>query len=188
MTELYQMADIPHNVLSAEEYLLPQSEHAIAKAIDAVLETEAPVLESVLIRRVLQSFGFSRGGNRLQSKTVTVLKRMHPTTTTERGKVVYWAAKQNPETYKGFRASGEANHKRDAKDVPCGELVNALVATLHNQIGLPRQDLIRETAKLLGYSRLGNLVVSAVSEAIAEAEDKGIIFESESGYITLKTQ
>ena len=55
------------------------------------------------------------------------------------------------------------------------EVVNAVRYVLHNQIGLPKDVLIREAAKLLGYTRSGSVVVPVVNTAIALLEEAAMI-------------
>lgn len=86
-----------------------------------------------------------------------------------------------PDTYDGFRVSNAG--VRDAKDVPVQEAANAVCQVLSEQIGLPHADLIRETAKLLGYTRSGNVVASMVQGGIQLALDTGRISEGQGSYL-----
>lgn len=53
-------------------------------------------------------------------------------------------------------------------------------------MALPRENLIRETAKMLGYARSGTNVVSILSDGIEHALQQGRICEDQTGYLTLK--
>jgi hypothetical protein len=59
--------------------------------------------------------------------------------------------------------------KRDADDLPSHEIANGIKAILQNQISLTKDDLIRETAKLFGYARLGTNVDIAMQLGIGVA-------------------
>lgn len=183
----YQVAALPTCNIPPEEYLYPQKTKQIQNAVLKVLNSEAPISEGLLVRHVLQSFGIARAGSRIQTRTDEILTRMQLQFTVQDGQKFYWADTQNPNTYADFRATGEGDNKRDAKDLPVQEAANAALAVLKEQIGLPKEDLIRETAKLLGYSRSGNIVVSILSEGIQYAIAHGKIYENQMGYLTPKT-
>ena len=72
----------------------------------------------------------------------------------------------NPDNYYGFRASGENENKRDAKDVPVYEALNAMSYILFNDISVEEEDLIREAAKLMGYARVGTGVSTLFKTAL----------------------
>ena len=176
----YHIAQLPARYLSSEEYLLPEHSPMLKRLFAQVLEVEAPISEGMLTRRVLQSLGIARAGSRIQAYTAMLLRDMQVRSTIQDGQCFYWESAQTPEAYQGFRVSDGI---RDAKDVPVQEAANAVCQVLTEQIGLPRADLIRETAKLLGYTRSGNVVVSMAQGGIQLALDTGRISESQDGYL-----
>jgi hypothetical protein len=181
--ENYQAASLPAVSFTPEEYLLPRNAGAIKKAIQAVLKTEAPISESLLTRRVVQSFGISRAGSRIQQRTAEILQSIPLTCTRQADQNFYWTASQNPDTYPGFRTS--VSGVRDAGDIPVQELANAVCGILKKQIAMPKDELVRETANLLGYSRLGTNVISAINTGIEYAVKKGRITEQTNDYFVL---
>ena len=52
-------------------------------------------------------------------------------------------------------------------------------------IGLSKNDLIRETGKLFGFARVSSSVNEMSIMGIEYAKNKGLITENESGYITI---
>lgn len=180
---LYQAAALPAQPMTPDEYLLPQKSGAIRKAVQAVLEQEAPVSESLLTRRIMQSCGISRAGSRIQQRTAEILSSMHLTCTKQGDKNYYWLSSQNPDEYQGFR--GSASGLRDVGDIPVQEIANAVSFMIEQQIGMPHEELLRETANLLGYSRLGNVVISSVTAGIEFAVQKGKIKKQKDDYYVL---
>ena len=65
------------------------------------------------------------------------------------GQKIYWWEGQNPSEYNMIRTSGEGGNKRDSKDVPVEEVVNAIRYVLIEQISLSEEDLIREQLLLI---------------------------------------
>ena len=184
-TPTYRAADLPPTPMSSDVFVSPQSTRAIQSLIRQILEAEAPICESLLTRRLMQCAGITRAGARLQARVVAMLAAMRITKTDSNTQAVYWHESQDPQTYNGFRATGTDMHKRDAKDIPSVEIANAIAAVLEQQIGLPRADLVRETAAVLGYARAGAQVAAAISDGLAHAEAQGRVVVDENDYVTL---
>ena len=88
-------------------------------------------------------------------------------------KVIFWKEGQNPNDYVGFRVGTTEGEKRESEDLPTEEIANAVKYILQNQISLSKEELVRETAKLFGYSRIGSNVQAAMVSGIAKAVEKG---------------
>lgn len=187
-TPVYHAARLAVYPLDADAFLEPQNQKRILRALADILAREAPIRESLLIRRVTQSFGIARAGSRIQRYLTQLLSTAKLQTTAQNGERFYWTPRQNPDHYDIYRAAGEGDDKRDARDLPHQEIANAAAAVLQNQIGLPEEDLVRETARLLGYTRLGTSVRPAMEAGIAYGEQKGILCQSRPGYYVLKNR
>lgn len=172
--------------LDTSNFLDPCNQKYILQVLDEILTQEAPIRETLLIRRIAQSFGFSRAGSRIQAYLARVISRARLSFTLQRGERFYWTREQDPDHYTEYRVAGTGMDKRDAADLPLQEIANAAAAILRSQIGLPREDLMRETAHLLGYTRLGTLVYNAMDAGIVYGEQKEIFCESRPGYYVLK--
>lgn len=131
--------------------------------------------ETLLVRRVVLSFGISKTGNRIQSRMAQILCNMELICTKEDGQLVFWKAGQNPGDYTGFRASGAEAARREAREVPVREASNAICRVLDDQVSLLEEDLIREAARSMGYNRLGSVVTQLFQSAIVCAKRQGQI-------------
>ena len=181
----YQMAQLPARTLSADEFLQPRHRRLILNALEQVVTQEGPISESLLIRRVVQSFGITRSGSRLQSYIQSLLTQMKLETTAQQGQSFYWPRTKSPKDYTAFRTSGEADYKRDAKELPVQEIANAAVAVLRQQVGLPADDLIRESARLLGYARMGSALRQVIADGISYGVRHGMLEQSQPEYFIL---
>ena len=182
---VYHAARLPLYAMDADAFLDPSNRKRVLEAIATTLAQEAPIRETLLIRRVAQSFGITRAGSRIQRYLVQLLSTATLPTTLQQGERFYWPPQQDPDQYREYRVAGEEDDKRDARDLPEQEVANAAAAVLHSQVGLPEEDLIRETARLLGYTRLGTSVRPAMEAGIAYGERKGRLCQSRPGYYTL---
>ena len=110
-----------------------------------------------------------------------ILADLAPKTSHQDGVTFYWREDQDPDSYAAFRVSGDGEQKRDVRDVPVQEVANAVYTVLLEQISMVREDLIRETAKKLGYTRLGGNVTAAMEAGLQWAEDAGCISFNSTG-------
>ena len=174
--------------MSADAFIDPyQGRHKeVARRILEVLEQEAPISESLLTRRVVQSFSIARSGSRIQQYMAGIYRTLKLKTTIQGEEKFYWKASQDPRTYADFRANGEGDCKRDAKEIPVQEAANAVCRALEEQFSLPQEDLVRAAANLMGINRIGTAVSALFLGAITWAERTGRIQKSDNGNWVLK--
>ena len=181
----YTPAKLRESVVSAEDILLPKYAAGIRKKLDTVVAKEAPISKALLTRRVIQSYGISRAGSRIQAYLDKMIDSMNLKTTQQEDQIFYWSPEQDPETYFAYRPSPTEEDRRDAKEIPVQEAAGAVCQVLEDQISLNQEDLIREAAKLMGYTRLGTAVTNLFSNAIRYAVWKSKITQGPNGNWTL---
>ena len=163
---------------TAEDIMKPSYTADIQSRVTQVLEQEAPILASVLAKRVLQSYGITRSTAKLQAR---ISEAYTDVTFTKQGEdTVLWNKKQDPESYFLFRKSD-----RSITEVPAVELTNALCCVLHRQIGLLEQDLVREAANLMGYPRMGSNIAAAFAEEVKRLQEAEFVEQSSNNNLTL---
>ncbi len=179
LTTPYKRAQPDACCISSDDFQLESKLPALREVILSVIETEAPIYEQLLNRRVTQTCGISRAGARIQGYLVSVYSSMGLKSTTDSGGRLYWRQDQSPEEYREIRAGGD--ERREIEQIPDCELEGAVRAILALEVGLPRDDLIREAAKLLGFSRLGSNVTGRVDDAISRLAGRGKIVIDDNG-------
>ena len=102
------------------------------------------------------------------------------------GQKIYWTAKQNPDDYSDCRAGKTDADKRDSKDIPIIEAANAVYKIVSDQIALSPDDLAKEAAKQLGFSRLGTNLTTLMDAAVEYNKAAGYLTTAENGNITVK--
>lgn len=168
-------------VISANPDLLVESVYdvRIKENIFSILSIEAPISKDLLNRKVLSSLGISRVGPRLY----TYLDRLYTSLYLQKtGNKVefYWDKDQIPEEYNEYRPSSG----RDAVDISPEEVSNGMHAVLKNRVSLGIEDLLRETARLFNYARLGTNVQISMLAGLKKAQERGIIIvEGEKCYL-----
>lgn len=183
--QAYIVTKLAPRVLTAEEYVLPGNKNDLKKRFLTVLQQEVPIVESLLTKRVLQSCGLSRAGARIQAWNREILESLDLPRTQEGEAQVFWAQGQDPDAYGAFRTSGSDENHREAREIPLREIANGACRVLSEQIALPREDLIRETGKRLGFPRATANVAEAMAAGVAFAISQGRIREDTNGSLTL---
>lgn len=179
--ETYKICNLPLTVISfSDEFFESRWENKIQNQIRQVIQTEAPICQNLLSKRILTAWGITRLGVRLNDYLNSLYAQMSLKFTRQNGTFVYWRDDQMPEIYKTFRIPGDDENKRNAEDLPKEEIAAAIVEILKNQISLPAEDLIKETARLFGYARLGGNVEQAMRMGIEFALTANMIAQSNS--------
>lgn len=134
--------------------------------IDKIISKEAPITLNFITRRIFQSFGISRTTTKMNDYIYTLIQKLGYKYTKYEDEIVYWNNNQDCNNYYLYRQLLSTNDKREIKDIPIIEIANATCYILFNDICDDTETLIRGVANILGYTRLGNNVISRINNAI----------------------
>jgi hypothetical protein len=124
---------------------------------------------------VLAAWGISRLGSRINNHFDLIFSQLGLMPAKSGKNSFLWRKDQQPEKYSNYRVAKNEAEKRDADDLPPEEVAIAVNEILSNQISLAQVDLIRETAKVFGYARIGSNVEMAMLSGIEKAVETGHI-------------
>ncbi|MCR5794517.1 MAG: DUF3320 domain-containing protein [Solobacterium sp.] len=182
ISKVYTVTDLPFTSVSSDAFVSGDHEKDIRKRIQQVIEEEAPITEWLLIKRVINSFNIWKAGTNIRTYMKKILDSMPLHTTQDPEQVIYWKRNQD-KTYSVFRLFGRDELAcRDALQLPCAECANAVVYTANRQPGLTMDELVRQTALLMGYTRIGSNVGKKMNEAVRFALKKKWIKGGAGGY------
>lgn len=165
LAKKYQITELDVNYTYAED-IFDLWKNEIPSKMILVVNTEYPICENMLYKRICQSYGVSRVGSKLQKNLASLVPRCGFKMSKQNNGIVFWPGTCDPLKYYGVRSTGEEENKRDAKDVPIIEALNAICYILSIDISVEEKDLIREAAKVMGYARLGTAVAALFEEAL----------------------
>ncbi len=134
----------------------------VRQQVAAVLATEAPIKFELLARRVAAAWSIGRTTQRVRER----VRRALPADAVEREGLL-WAAGQEPGEWRRFRGSLAGAAARDADLLPAIEIEAAMAWVLQQHGSLGEDDLLRETARLFGFARLGTAVRAAMTTGLA---------------------
>ena len=173
--EIYRPAELPLTPVSSSDFITGMYDQEIAKRIRSVIRAEAPVSERLLIKRVINSFGILKAGTNVRSVMEHVIAGADLKRTDGKYCTAYWKKTQDPETYRIFRVAASEEEKRDVLDVCEEEIACAAASVIRGHQEVIYGDLARETASLLGYTRMGNNVVDQMKAGIDLAVKRGFL-------------
>ncbi len=169
----YQTAVLlPVGCPSPDVFLYAENKRKILSHIKQVIEKEAPISHSLLRKRVFAAWGLSRG-SRIDAHFDTLLGGIPCYRNINHDQVFLWNTEEQWRSYNIYRTDSN----RDAPDLPPEEVAVALRELLKQQISIPTKDLMKLTAHVLGFSKLGANIESAMLHGMEEAVRKGFIKE-----------
>lgn len=169
----YRSAVLDVSAMTAEQFL-SSSREEMQRRFKTVIETEGPIVDDLLQKRVLRSYGLSKRGRRIQPVLDEVMASLQAVTTTQTScdKHVHqvfwpeaWRDKQPLLDWREVRVPSE----RDITEYPIVELAN-----LMDDIGLktPKKKLFLATLGRLGFKKQGTHIRSSFALAYKWAKER----------------
>lgn len=165
----------PDTLGTPEQFYLPETKRKIMQVIRQAVETEAPVNRRAVLGHVLSAFGISRSGSRVEAVFDQAVQDCGIPSTGTGDDCYFWRDDQDPEDYHTCRIPKEDGVKRPMEVICPQELCAGMLLILEDQISMLRSDLLRETAKLFGYTRTGGVIEHAVNNAMDYALSRQVM-------------
>ncbi len=164
-----------------ENFYSPIAVTEIRNCMNEIIQKESPISKRLLYKKVLAAWGITRSGSRVENILDHILNTFSFQMTHSSSMPFYWNHDQIPERYTIFRGADGNDDKRSMDDICPEEVSNAIQSVVEMQISLSRTDLIRETAKAFGFTRLGSIIEASVDRGIDKAVSRGYVTLSENG-------
>jgi hypothetical protein len=169
----YKAASVPTGRRTPDDLHEPKFEGELGKLVDQILEVEAPMHIDLLSRRVGAYFGIGRLSPKLTER-VREIAASRAVVGDPGDADAVWRRDQDPGVLPTVRAADQSvETRRDAHEIPLGEVAAAAAVVLARNVGLAVDDLSRETAKLLGFGRLGDKVSQRMRAGIELLATRG---------------
>lgn len=176
----------PRECGNSEAFKNEAEKENIKRIILEATEAEAPLSRRLLYKYVLSSYGISRTTAKYEQLFAEALSESNVIITTANENEFIWRADQKPECYDICRRSPDGEEKRALEDIAPEEISAAIMLLLKNQISMSREDIIKETAKIFGYTRAGSAAEAAIALGIAKTVRSGKAMFDEDRRIKLK--
>ena len=155
----------------------------ITHCINDVLKAEAPMSRKLLVKRVFACWEIPRATANVKAVFDEALFCAEAETVTHGENEYVWLKGQDRESYDICRLPSEGGERRDIDDIAPEETAVAVRKIMARQIAMTRDDLLRETAHLFGYTRMSAALETAVALGIKAAKGHGWIAFDEEGRI-----
>jgi len=165
--EAYRIAPVPEGRFGPEDVHDDRHRDELKRVLLGIVQIEAPLSLTVLARRAAPCFGIQRTSSRFEERLRAVLGRA-----VKIKNDIIWRVDQDPDTYAGVRLA-PAEARREAQEVPLEEVANAAARVLRANIALSQDELVKLTAKLLGFPRASECVAEHLSAAVALLVKRG---------------
>ena len=136
--------------VNADAFFDKQYDEQLSRMILHVVETEGPVLDTVVARRIARAHGWARTGGRIQERVSTIAAKLCRSTEEEVG-VFFWPPGRDPEEEIQFRRAAES-YTRSVDEVCVSELTALARGLL--AAGNEGEAVVIAMARELGLTRL----------------------------------
>lgn len=169
----YTAAAIPAGRRTPDDLFAPRYLGEVQKIVEQVLAAEAPMHLDLLARRVGGYFGIGRLSQRVSDQIVLALEG--------RGRFgdedkIVWRLDQDPTSVPPVRVAGpQVTARRAIEEVPLAELASAARIVVERAGGITTPELVRDSARLLGFARVTDQVSERVTLGVRLAIARELI-------------
>lgn len=171
---VYRVLAAPGRRLAALDL---HAQAAMAPAVDALADlvaAEGPLVEELALRRLARWFNVQRLTERARGRLGEFLAAARASGRIALVRGALWPSQAHADAFTAVRIPGDdEDSRRDPELIPDDELVNAAVLTVKRQVALPRDELERCLARLLGVQRLTGRAAEAFARAVDLALERG---------------
>ena len=163
---------VPEETLPSESFNTPAGRALLRQQIHDLIETEGPVFETILRKRIVKAWGFARLTDAIQTAIREALPDELETSNKGIGRV-FWPKGVHPEDYRDFRVSDDKANRRAVDEIPTEELANAMRQVFDDLGACDQENLYRETIRLLGFAVLTARIRPALDLAYQHLNAQG---------------
>jgi hypothetical protein len=162
----YQVYEITQTRPKSDLYAI--SDRVLAKDVVAIIQTEGPVHADLLYYRMAKLYGIDRAGSDVRRAVDRALREATRAGDVERRKFFYWPAGMN-------RAEPRTAGPRTVDQIAPEELQDTVLTVLRAAGPMTGEELVRTTARALGFQRTGASLNAGISAAIDALRGMGYI-------------
>lgn len=161
----YKVTVLEERALFSSELLSGAHNDDIVKRMKEIIAVEGPIRESLLYKRVLNSYSLYKNGSLLNDLLLSLTASFDNTTMDENGERVYHTGKD--ESY--FRPTPDSS-VRYSYQIPYVEGANAILYILENgnKSSYTKSELLRLFISQMGYQKNGDKIEELFSYALQD--------------------
>ena len=154
-------------------YMFESDTKTVADVLKRVVQQEGPIYRVEAARRVAANWQIARVGYRVQARIESIAQSNCPSVVM-RGDFFWPKNMKEPPV----RVPAPGDEARSIEIIALEEIEQAAVVVIKRNFGMTRDDLVRETARLLGHARTGDTVRSRIESGINRLIRRGIVHQN----------
>lgn len=181
--------------MTPETFCDPLYTKALGELVTRIVQAESPVSFDVVSAEMLEMLGITKNSAKLKARCDYLVKYSKVPFTMQNldgdgedeGTKILWADQASSYGICPFyRVPVIGGKPRKASDIAVQEAARAAIDIAEEQMGLPRQSLITETAKALGFTRTASTTdcYKLCEKAVDFAFDQDALSIDDNGFIT----
>lgn len=156
-----------------DDFLDVEKTEALRRFVADVVEVEAPIHFKELLNRVCAYWDIPRQYASIKKRLETVLKNPLFLEEVEARGDFYWLKSMDPATYKTIRNFRSDGVSRKFSVISPEEIGAGARLVLERSISLSREQLVKDTGKILGFSRVGQKSKARIEGVLDQLIEKG---------------
>ena len=162
---------LPVGNANSESIYYYESRSILRQQIQEIIQEEAPISENYLFRKVLKLWNTSRAGSKLTSYLKELVDELPQISAVSSYQTFYWNTEQLSLGMDYYRDN--SIEKKIVDDIAPQEIKVAILEVMENNLSLVKEDLIRATAKVFGFAKVGSQIDQIISYGLNELEKEG---------------
>lgn len=162
---------------NSESIYYPENRNLLENQITKIIETEAPISQNMLLKKILKLWNTSRAGTKLSSYLDEIINSVPNVSNTETYQKFYWAETIKPENISDYRDNSV--EKRSIDDIAAEEISIAMMEIMKSNLSVNKDELIRITAKQFGFLKVGAQIETVIKYCIDDLIRKELLVENE---------
>ncbi|MBQ7070320.1 MAG: DUF3320 domain-containing protein, partial [Ruminococcus sp.] len=173
----YRCADIGA-LGNMQDFYLEKNEKIALDCMRDILLAEAPIERGLFMKRVFAAWGIARSTQKAEVRFASLMSKLDKQITADSENAFLWGADMDT-SFMSYYRTPTAEVTRSIEEIASQEIICAMLEVLDEQLGLDESDLIRETAKKLGFPRITAAIENTVRFAVEKAMADGRITEQD---------
>jgi len=149
-----------------------------------IVDIEAPVSVPLATRRLLKACGIQRAGGQIRQTMQRVIWAGQKAGSMVERNGFLWKPGQESLSVVRIPVLGDPETARTLDDIPTEEIVVAVTEVCRAALGISRESLVSNVARVFGFGRTGSEVSAKIGAVVDELVSKGVLRDN-NGQIVL---
>ncbi|WP_228420384.1 DUF3320 domain-containing protein [Chryseobacterium sp. 5_R23647] len=160
---------------NSESIYLFENKPVLLNQIKTIIDTESPISQNALFRKILKLWNTSRAGGKMNNYLLETLNSIPNLQTSESYQKFYWSENLLPQNLDFYRDNSV--EKRLIDEIAPEEISVAIMELMHSSLSLNKDELIRAVCKAFGFAKVGSQIDSVVNFSVEDLVEKGVLKE-----------